>query len=80
MGADPFSGAVHVFRAKRTDRIKLIFWHGVGSIPYSRAAGFLFYSVLLDISTRRIDVVNQTTRRAAQQHLHFAGTTAPHDG
>jgi hypothetical protein len=23
---DPFSGAVYVFRAKRTDRIKLIFW------------------------------------------------------
>jgi transposase len=25
MGADPFSGAVFVFRAKRTDRIKLIY-------------------------------------------------------
>ena len=30
MGADPFSGAVYVFRAKRTDRIKLIFWDGTG--------------------------------------------------
>lgn len=26
MEADPFSGAVYVFRAKRADRIKLIFW------------------------------------------------------
>nr|WP_281061043.1 IS66 family insertion sequence element accessory protein TnpB [Mesorhizobium sp. M1E.F.Ca.ET.063.01.1.1] len=26
VGADRFSGAVYVFRAKRTDRIKLIFW------------------------------------------------------
>lgn len=26
MTADPFSGAVYVFRAKRADRIKLIFW------------------------------------------------------
>ena len=30
MGADPFSVAVYVFRAKRTDRIKLIFWDGTG--------------------------------------------------
>jgi transposase len=30
MGADPFSGAVYVFRAKRADRIKLIFWNGTG--------------------------------------------------
>lgn len=30
MGADPFSGAVYVFRAKRTDRIKLICWDGTG--------------------------------------------------
>lgn len=30
MGADLFSGVVYVFRAKRTDRIKLIFWDGTG--------------------------------------------------
>jgi transposase len=30
MAADPFSGAVYVFRAKRADRIKLIFWDGTG--------------------------------------------------
>ena len=30
MGADPFSGAVYVFRAKRTDRIKLVLWDGTG--------------------------------------------------
>ena len=28
MTADPFSGAVYVFRAKRADRIKLFFWDG----------------------------------------------------
>ncbi len=32
MGADPFSGAVYVFRAKRTDRIKLVFWDGTGVV------------------------------------------------
>jgi transposase len=30
MAADPFCGTVYVFRAKRTDRIKLIFWDGTG--------------------------------------------------
>ena len=29
-GGDPFSGVVYVFRAKRTDRIKLIWWDGTG--------------------------------------------------
>ena len=31
MTADPFSGTVYVFRAKRADRIKLIFWDGTGT-------------------------------------------------
>jgi len=29
MGADPFSGTVYVFRGKRADRVKLVFWDGV---------------------------------------------------
>ena len=36
MGADPFSGAVCVFRAKRTDRIKLIFWGSTGVCLYAK--------------------------------------------
>ncbi|MER8394754.1 IS66 family insertion sequence element accessory protein TnpB [Mesorhizobium sp. M1340] len=36
MGADPFSGAVYVFRAKRNDRIKLIFWDGTGVCLYAK--------------------------------------------
>jgi transposase len=28
--ADPFSGVVYVFRAKRADRVKLIWWDGTG--------------------------------------------------
>ncbi len=30
MQADPFSGTIYVFRAKRADRVKLIFWDGSG--------------------------------------------------
>ncbi|RNJ42624.1 hypothetical protein B5V01_16655 [Mesorhizobium erdmanii] len=36
LGADPFSGAVYVFRAKHTDRIKLIFWDGTGVCLYAK--------------------------------------------
>jgi transposase len=32
MGADPFSGAIYVFRAKRADRVKLVFWDGTGVV------------------------------------------------
>lgn len=30
MGADPFSGAIYVFRARRADRIKLVYFDGTG--------------------------------------------------
>ena len=30
LGADPFCGAVYVFRSKRLDRVKLLWWDGTG--------------------------------------------------
>jgi transposase len=30
LGGDPFSGVVHVFRAKKADRVKLVWWDGTG--------------------------------------------------
>jgi transposase len=30
MQADPFDGAIYVFRAKRADRVKMVFWDGTG--------------------------------------------------
>jgi transposase len=36
MNADPFSGAVYVFRAKRADRIKLIYWDGTGVCLFAK--------------------------------------------
>ena len=38
MRADPFSGAVYVFRAKRADRVKLIYWDGTGVCLFAKAA------------------------------------------
>jgi transposase len=34
--SDPFSGVVYVFRAKRADRVKLIFWDGTGVVLVSK--------------------------------------------
>ncbi|WP_246721710.1 IS66 family insertion sequence element accessory protein TnpB [Methylosinus sp. H3A] len=36
MMADPFDGAIYVFRAKRADRIKLIFWDGTGVCLFAK--------------------------------------------
>jgi transposase len=36
MQADPFSGAVYVFRAKRADRVKLVFWDGTGVCLFAK--------------------------------------------
>jgi len=36
MQADPFSGAVYVFRAKRADRVKLIYWDGSGVCLFAK--------------------------------------------
>ena len=32
LGADPFSGTVYVFRSKRSDRVKLVWWDGTGLV------------------------------------------------
>lgn len=34
--ADPFAGAVYVFRAKRADRVKLIYWDGTGMCLFAK--------------------------------------------
>ena len=36
MKADPFSGAIYVFRTRRADRIKMIFWDGTGVCLFAK--------------------------------------------
>lgn len=36
MRADPFDGAIYVFRAKRADRIKLVYWDGTGVCLFAK--------------------------------------------
>ncbi len=32
LGADPYGGVIYVFRSKRADRVKLLFWDGTGLV------------------------------------------------
>ena len=34
--ADPFSGVIYVFRSKRADRVKLLFWDGTGLCLFAK--------------------------------------------
>jgi len=36
MKCEPFCGTVYVFRAKRADRVKLIFWDGTGMCLFAK--------------------------------------------
>ena len=36
MQADPFDGSIYVFRAKRADRIKLVYWDGTGVCLFAK--------------------------------------------
>ena len=36
MKTDPFSRTIYVFRAKRADRVKLIFWDGTGACLFAK--------------------------------------------
>ena len=35
-GSDPFNGSLYVFRAKRADRIKIVWWDGSGICLYAK--------------------------------------------
>ena len=35
-GADPFSGALYVFRSRRADRVKIVWWDGSGLCLFAK--------------------------------------------
>ena len=35
-GSDPFSGALYVFRSKRADRVKIVWWDGTGVCLFAK--------------------------------------------
>ena len=59
MQADPFNGAIYVFRAKRADRVKMVFWDGTGVC--------LFSKLLEDGQFRWPTIENEVMRLSAAQ-------------
>ena len=39
LDADPFSGHLFVFRGKRGDYVKILYWDGTGPVPVRQTAG-----------------------------------------
>jgi transposase len=35
-GADPFCGALYIFRARRADRVKIVWWDGTGLCLFAK--------------------------------------------
>ncbi|UFX07672.1 IS66 family insertion sequence element accessory protein TnpB [Sinorhizobium meliloti] len=44
--SDPFNGALYVFRAKRADRVKIVWWDGSGEL-FNAIVSHGTFSVLL---------------------------------
>ena len=40
-GVDPFNGALYVFRSKRADRVKIVWWDGACLRKRSRRSSFV---------------------------------------
>src|SRR5882672_9807146 len=57
LGADPFSGAVYVFRSKRIDRVKLLWWDGTGLCLLSKRLEDASESVLARSMTTTADAL-----------------------
>jgi transposase len=55
-GSDPFSGAHYVFRSKRTDRLKIVWFDGTGVCLFSkRAEKNMFCSPRVEANRARLN-------------------------
>ncbi len=61
LGADPFSGAIYVFRARRADRVKLVYFDGTGVCCSLRASAT---AVILRMRPRPVPT-RSTNQRAS---------------
>lgn len=62
LGADPFSGAIYVFRSKRSDRVKLLWWDGTGiCLMAKRLEGGQFRWPAIEDGTMRLTPAQLTT-------------------
>lgn len=46
LGQDPFHGVVYIFRSKRKDRLKILWWDGSGALADDQACGIARWILL----------------------------------
>ena len=56
MRADPFSGVIYVFRAKRADRIKLLYWDGSGVVQLTALLDGLDWARVYNVRRTRAPI------------------------
>jgi transposase len=62
--ADPFSGTIYVFRSKRADRVKLLFWDGSGVCLFAkRLEGGKFCWPRVEDGVMRLSAARRAGRR-----------------
>ena len=75
LGADPFCGAVYVFRSKRMDRVKLLWWDGTGiCLMTKRLEGGQFRWPPIEDGMMRLSA--GATGCAARRRLEWAQSSA----
>ncbi len=76
-GSDPFSGALYVFRAKRADRVKIVWWDGSGVCLFAKRLEGAVRQIRTSLSKGRIVVPyaaprsRHSARAAARFSLKF---------
>jgi transposase len=79
MKADPFSGAAYVFRAKRADRVKLIYWDGPGMCLFAKSlesGAFRWPSTqdgVIRLSPAQLSIAGRTGLAPRACHRHAGG-------
>jgi transposase len=76
MQADAFSGAVYVFRAKRADRVKLIYWDGTGVCLFAKRLEDGKFRCDAAIASRAVGSAGRTRLEASSRSARDTGAGA----
>ena len=78
--ADPFSGMIFCFRAKRADRVKLVFWDGTGLCLFAKRLEGKFHWPRVHDGVMRLSAAQLAALLEGLDwsRVHAARVTRPH--
>lgn len=79
LGFDPFAGTIYVFRSKRSDRVKLIFWDGTGLCLFAKRLEGKFQWPRIEGGVMRLSAaqLGVLLEGSAWKHVHVPKGTRP---